>query len=216
VTVGATAEPPAVLLERGLNELALAMPDASSAKLCAYATLLEKWNRTYNLTAVRDPRRMMTHHLFDSLAVVPHLPQGALADIGSGGGLPGIPIAIAQPARRIVLNDANAKKCAFLKQAKIELALDNLQVQEGRVEKWRPEGGFDAVISRAFADLAEFVAVCRHLLSRGGVMLAMKGALPSAELARLPADIEARDVIRLRVPFLDAERHLVCMGLRAA
>jgi 16S rRNA (guanine527-N7)-methyltransferase len=214
--VGATVESPAVLLERGLIEMPLTMTDASRAKLCAYATLLEKWNRTYNLTAVRDARRMMTHHLLDSLAVVPHLPHGALADIGSGAGLPGIPIAIAQPGRRIVLNDANAKKCAFLKQAKIELALDNVRVQESRVEKWYPETGFDAVISRAFADLAEFVAACRHLLSPSGVLLAMKGALPGAELARLPADIEARDVIRLRVPFLDAERHLVCMGPRAA
>lgn len=216
MTAGEALESPAALLDRGLDELALEMPATTSATLHAYAALLEKWNRTYNLTAIRDPLGMMTHHLLDSLAVIPHLPQGALADIGSGAGLPGIPIAIAQPARSVVLNDANAKKCAFLKQAKIELALGNVEVSEGRVQQWRPEAGFDAVISRAFTDLAAFAAACRHLLSRHGVLLAMKGAVPSAEIAQLPADVETRDVIRLRIPYLDAERHLVCLALRPA
>jgi len=203
------------LLERGLRELAVALPAGSGEKLRSYLALLDKWNRTYNLTAIRDPREMVTHHLLDSLAVLPHLPDGALADIGSGAGLPGVPIAIAQPRRKVVVNDASAKKCAFLNQARIELALANVEVREGRVEDWHPADGFAAVISRAFSDLAAFVAACRHLLARGGVMVAMKGAVPAAELARLPADIGASEVVRLRVPFLDAERHLVTVRERA-
>lgn len=207
---------PLAALDHGVVELGLSLPEGARARLLEYATLLEKWNRTYNLTAIRDPLKMMTHHLLDSLCVVPHLPPGTLADVGSGGGLPGIPIAIAQPARRVTVNDANAKKTAFLKQVKIELALDNLAVCEGRAELWRPRPGFDAVITRGFAELADFVASCRHLLARGGLLLAMKGAYPREELARLPANVDAGDIIALRVPRLDAERHLVRMRLRVA
>ncbi|MSQ53999.1 MAG: 16S rRNA (guanine(527)-N(7))-methyltransferase RsmG [Betaproteobacteria bacterium] len=207
---------PRALLERGLAELALPLPADAQARLEDYAALLEKWNRTYNLTAIRDPLKIMTHHLLDSLCVVRYLPPGALADVGSGGGLPGIPIAIAEPARRVAINDANAKKAAFLKQAKIELALDNLTVHEGRVEQWQPAQGFDAVITRGFAELADFVASCRHLRARGGLLLAMKGAYPRDEIARLPGDVDADDIVALRVPQLDAERHLVRMRLRAA
>jgi 16S rRNA (guanine527-N7)-methyltransferase len=207
---------PHAVLDQGLAELGLPLPEGGHQRLKNYAALLEKWNRTYNLTAIRDPLKIMTHHLLDSLCVVPHLPAGTLADIGSGGGLPGIPIAIVEPARQVAVNDANAKKAAFLKQAKIELALDNLAVHEGRVEHWRPAPGFDGVITRGFAELADFVASCRHLLAHGGLLLAMKGAYPREELARLPADVDAGDVVALRVPQLDAERHLVRMRLRAA
>ncbi len=207
---------PQELLAQGTDELGLTIGATVLEKLAAYAALLEKWNRTYNLTAIRDPRKTMTHHMLDSLAVLPHLPAGNTADIGSGGGLPGIPIAIAQPSRSITLNDANAKKAAFLKQATIELALKNARVQEGRVEKWQPQRGYDVVITRGFSDLAAFAAACRHLLVPGGALLAMKGAYPRDELAALPADVEAREVAPLRVPFLDAERHLVCMGVRAS
>lgn len=201
-------------LEHGLSALGLSLPAEARAALRAYASLLEKWNRVYNLTAIREPARIMTHHLLDSLAVVPHLPGGVLADVGSGGGLPGIPIAIAQRERRVSLVDVNAKKAAFLKQAAIELSLDNVSVHEGRVEDWRPEQRFDVVISRAFAELSTFAAACRHLLSRGGELFAMKGALSRDEIGRLPADVEARRIVALHVPFVDAERHLVCMGLR--
>jgi 16S rRNA (guanine527-N7)-methyltransferase len=206
---------PQELLAQGADELGLAIGASVLEKLAAYAALLEKWNRTYNLTAIRDPRKTMTHHMLDSLAVLPHLPAGNAADIGSGGGLPGIPIAITQPARSLMLNDANAKKAAFLKQATIELALQNANVHEGRVEQWQPQRGFDVVITRGFSDLAAFAAACRHLLVPGGLLFAMKGAYPRDELAALPADVEAREVAPLRVPFLDAERHLVCMGVRA-
>ena len=202
---------PRAALDRGLDELALTLPPGASAKLMSYLELLAKWNRTYNLTAIRDPLQAVSHHLLDSLAVLPELSDrsGALADVGSGGGLPGIPIAIAQPARRVTLNDASEKKGAFLRQAVIELALANATVQVGRVERWHPAEGFTVVISRGFASLVDFIAGCRHLVAPSGVLAAMKGVFPRDELAQVPADCDCREVHRLKVPMLDAERHLV-------
>jgi 16S rRNA (guanine527-N7)-methyltransferase len=202
--------PPAAL-DRGLSELALALPAGAAAKLMSYLDLLAKWNKTYNLTAIRDPLQAVSHHLLDSLAVIRELPDrtGTLADVGSGAGLPGIPIAIAEPERRVTLNDANEKKGAFLRQAVIELGLANATVHVGRVEDWRPEEGFAVVISRGFASLVDFLTGCRHLVAPSGVLAAMKGVYPSAELARVPADCDCREVRRLKVPMLDAERHLV-------
>lgn len=196
-------------LQRGLDELALALPEGAQEKFLAYLELLAKWNKTYNLTAIRDPDKMISHHLLDSLAVLPHLPAGLLADVGSGGGLPGIPLAIAQPARRVTLNDANHKKAAFLQQAVIELKLTNAQVHVGRVQAWHPAQRFACVITRGFAELADFISACRHLLAPGGVLAAMKGVFPRAELERVPAGAECRDVRRLQVPLLEAQRHLV-------
>lgn len=196
-------------LERGLRELALVLPDKACDQLLAYLGLLEKWNRTFNLTAIRDPATMVSHHLLDSLAVLPELPSGALADVGAGAGLPGIPIAIAEPGRAVTLNDANDKKCAFLRQAAIELRLGNVRVHRGRVERWQPEYRFEVVICRGFAELGEFIAKCRHLVSRGGVAVAMKGTYPGEELSRLPAGCNCGDVRELHVPLLDAARHLV-------
>jgi len=202
---------PRAALDRGLDELALTLPPGASAKLMSYLELLAKWNRTYNLTAIRDPLQAVSHHLLDSLAVLPELSDrsGALADVGSGGGLPGIPIAIAQPARRVTLNDASEKKGAFLRQAVIELALANATVQVGRVERWHPAEGFTVVISRGFASLVDFIAGCRHLVAPSGVLAAMKGVFPRDELAQVPADCDCREVRRLKVPMLDVERHLV-------
>jgi 16S rRNA (guanine527-N7)-methyltransferase len=149
---------------------------------------------------------MVTHHLLDSLAVMPHLPLAAerarLADAGSGAGLPGIPLAIARPQWRIALAESNQKKCAFLRQAAIELRLANVEIHEGRVESWRPQPLFDAVISRAFAALADFIAACRHLVVPGGVLAAMRGTAPKD----LAPDYR---LIPLRVPLLGAQRHLV-------
>lgn len=201
--------PQQAALQRGLDGLALALPEGAQEKLLAYLELLEKWNKTYNLTAIRDPQKMISHHLLDSLAVLPHLPAGPLADVGSGGGLPGIPLAIAEPARRVTLNDANHKKAAFLQQAVIELKLTNADVHVGRVQAWRPAQRFACVITRGFAELADFISACRHLLAPGGVLAAMKGVFPQAELERVPAGAECRDVRRLQVPLLEAERHLV-------
>lgn len=202
---------PQAALERGLGELALALPAGASEKLMSYLQLLAKWNKTYNLTAIRDPLQAVSHHLLDSLAVLRELPDrtGALADVGSGAGLPGIPIAIAEPARTVTLNDANEKKGAFLRQAVIELGLANATVHMGRVEDWRPAEGFAVVISRGFASLVDFLADCRHLVAPSGVLAAMKGVYPSDELAQVPADCDCHEVRRLKVPMLNAERHLV-------
>ena len=200
---------PRAALRSGLDALALPLVDEAQDKLLAYLELLAKWNKTYNLTAIRDPGKMISLHLLDSLAVLPHLPSGPLADVGSGGGLPGIPIAIAQPARRVTLNDASHKKSAFLQQAIIELRLSNAQVHVGRAQAWRPAEKFACVIARGVAELAQFIAVCRHLVAPGGVLAAMKGAYPAAELERVPAHADCHDVRRLAVPLLDAERHLV-------
>ncbi len=204
---------PQAALSRGLAELAprlpVPLPEGAPAKLMAYLDLLAKWNRTHNLSAIRDPLRSVSHHLLDSLAVLPELPPGALADVGAGGGLPGIPIAIAEPARRVALNDANRKKGAFLRQAVIELRLGNAEVQVGRVEDWKPLERFAVVVSRGFSELAQFVASCRHLVAPGGVLAGMKGTFPAAELAAIGSGCDCRDVRRLNVPLLDEERHLV-------
>ena len=194
---------PRTALERGLRALALPLPHEATERLLEYVVLLEKWNRTYNLTAIRDPLEMVSHHLLDSLAVLAHLPmpsQGTLVDVGSGAGLPGIALAIARPQWQVTLNDSNQKKAAFLRQAAIELQLANVQVHEGRVENWRPATRFDVVISRAFAEFAEFVSTCTHLVAAEGVLAAMTGAAPSAPDCR---------IIALQVPLLDAQRHLV-------
>jgi 16S rRNA (guanine527-N7)-methyltransferase len=202
---------PRAALERGVSEMALTLPVGALEKLLGYLELLAKWNRTYNLTAIRDPLQAVTHHLLDSLAAWRELraQPGALADIGSGGGLPGIPVAIAEPARRVTLNDSNQKKGAFLRQAVIELALPNTQVHVGRAESWQPEERFGVVISRGFSSLADFLAACGHLAAPGGVLAAMKGTHPHEELAAIPAKCKCDDVRRLQVPLLDAERHLV-------
>jgi 16S rRNA (guanine527-N7)-methyltransferase len=198
-------------LAAGIAQLGLSLHADQRAKLAAYLALLAKWNKTYNLTAIRDPLQAVSHHLLDSLAVLRSLSDctGTLADVGSGGGLPGIPIAIAEPARQVVLNDANEKKGAFLRQAVIELGLANATVHVGRAEAWRPPAGFAVVISRGFASLVNFLVACRHLAAPSGVLAAMKGSYPGDELAQVPADCDCREVRRLNVPMLDAERHLV-------
>jgi 16S rRNA (guanine527-N7)-methyltransferase len=197
---------PQAALDRGLRELALSLPEGARERLLEYMALLVKWNRTYNLTAIRDPLAMVAHHLLDSLAVLPHLPltpqRNRLADAGSGAGLPGIPLAIARPDWRVALAESSEKKAAFLRQAAIELRLANVEVHAGRVEAWRPQPLFDAVISRAFAALADLLAACRHLVAPGGVLAAMTGKAPSALDPKC-------SLIALRVPLLDAQRHLV-------
>lgn len=197
------------LLERGLAELRQPLPGDAGERLLAYVELLAKWNRAFNLTAIRDPVQMISLHILDSLAVRPHLPSGSLADVGSGAGLPGIPLAIADPTRPVTLNDANQKKASFLRQATIELGLRNVQVHLGRAESWQPPTPFACVIARGYAELARLVADTRHLLEPDGVIAAMKGVMPKDEMAKLPAGVDCSDVRRLEVPQLDAERHLV-------
>jgi len=209
---------PEDLLARGCDALALDLPAEVRARLLEYVALMRKWNRTYNVTAIREPSRMVTHHLLDSLAVVPHLDRECavlrVADIGSGAGLPGIPFALARPKWHVTVNDRSSKKAAFLRQAKIALALTNVDVHEGQVQGWHPRERFDCVISRAFAALEDFVASCCHLAAPGGLLAAMKGARPQAPGGALPTGVDCGDVRRLQVPLLDAERHLVLCRVR--
>ncbi|MDA8259592.1 MAG: 16S rRNA (guanine(527)-N(7))-methyltransferase RsmG [Betaproteobacteria bacterium] len=200
-------------LREGLAVLGLELPDAVQAKLLAYVALLKKWNATYNLTAIRNEAEMVTQHLLDSLSVLPALPESALAarrwaDVGSGAGLPGIPLAIVRPDLAMALIETVEKKSAFQRQAKIELGLANITVVNQRVEDLAA-GQFDAVISRAFADLAEFIRLGGHLLTKGGRLYAMKGLLPEEEMSRLPPGWAVADCTRLSVPSLDAQRHLL-------
>jgi 16S rRNA (guanine527-N7)-methyltransferase len=201
---------PRAALVRGTAELGLELGDAALEQLLAYIALMAKWNKTYNLTAVRDPLALVTHHLLDSLAVLRHLPAAAgetVADAGSGAGLPGIPLAVARPAWRLTLAEASAKKSAFLRQATIEIGLRNVSVYEGRVESWRPAQRFSVVVSRAFARLAQFAEACGHLVASGGCLAAMKGALRDDELAEMRG--WRCSAIELHIPFLDAARSLV-------
>ncbi len=196
----------------GLAALGLELDAAARAKLEAYLALIAKWNRVHNLTAVRDAEQMVAVHLLDSLAVVPHVAAAAnLLDVGSGGGLPGIPIAIALPSLPVTLLDASHKKAAFLQQARAELDLANVEVVCERVEAWRPGRVFDAVVSRAFSDLADFVSQAAHLLAPHGRLIAMKGIYPFEEIAKIPASHRVASVEALRVPDLEARRHLVLM-----
>ena len=196
-------------LAAGLTALGIALPEAAQLKLLAFRDLLLKWNRTYNLTALRDPQQAISHHLLDALAILPHVGAGPLLDVGSGGGLPGIPLAIARPDLSVTLVDTVQKKAAFLQQVAIELELKGVAVHHARVEEMR--GQYAQISSRAFAELARFVSLTRHLLAPGGRWLAMKGTRPDDELKALPAGSEVEAIIPLAVPGLDAERHLIIL-----
>lgn len=201
-------------LAGGVAALGLDLDAAAQTKLLAYLALLDKWNRTHNLTAIREPERMVTHHLLDALATLPHLPEAEtlrLIDVGSGGGLPGVPLAIARPQWRVTLLDSNRKKAAFLRQAAAELALANVAVAAMRADDYAPDTPFDVAISRAFADLGEFAAAACHLVRPGGHLFAMKGVYPRKELKALPRVFRVVAVPALEVPGLGAERHLVIM-----
>jgi 16S rRNA (guanine527-N7)-methyltransferase len=202
-------------LKAGVAALGLGLPEGGEAKLLAYLALLDKWNRVYNLTAVRDTERMVSHHLLDSLAAVPFFQGRSVLDVGSGGGLPGIPLAISRPELQVTLIDSIAKKTAFLLQAKAELGLKNLNVVTGRVEDYRPEAAFDVITSRAFSDLKEFVTLTRHLLKPSGRWLAMKGLMPHEEIASLPDWVRVSANHALIVPGLEAARHLIVLELVA-
>jgi 16S rRNA (guanine527-N7)-methyltransferase len=206
-------------LAGGIRALGLDVGAATQAKLLRYVALLEKWNRTYNLTAIREPERMVPHHLLDSLAVLPHFPNItplSVIDIGSGAGLPGIPIALARPDWRAALLDSNGKKTAFLRQAVAELGLENCEVVAMRVENYRPAPLFDVAISRAYADLETFVADAAGLIKPSGRWLAMKGGYPRDEVERVARHVRIVGAPRLEIPGLDAERHLVIMEPRPA
>lgn len=199
-------------LAEGLSGLGLSLPPAAQTQLIEYIRLLEKWNRVHNLTAVREPEQMVVLHLLDSLSVLPHLEgRKNLLDVGTGAGLPGIPLAIARPDLEVTLLDSNHKKTTFLAQAKAELSLANIRIETGRVESYRPSRPFEVVVSRAFSELSDFVTQARHLVAPEGVMLAMKGVYPFDEISRVPSTHVVSKVEELHVPLLDAKRHLVTL-----
>lgn len=198
-------------LEAGLAQLGLELSAEQIDRLNQYLALLNKWNKTYNLTAVRETERMVAYHVLDSLSALPHIQGVRVLDVGSGGGMPGMLFAIARPDWQLTLIDANHKKTTFLRQAAIELGLDNVEVHCERVEALAAPA-FDVITSRAFADLAEFVRLTRHVLADGGVWAALKGVYPYEEIAQLPDDIRVVSVQALHVPGLDAERHLVTLA----
>ncbi|WPG37797.1 16S rRNA (guanine(527)-N(7))-methyltransferase RsmG [Variovorax sp. EBFNA2] len=206
-------------LRAGAAALGVTLSDAQGEQLLAYGTLMLKWNKVYNLTAVRDPAGVMTHHLLDSLAAIAPLQRewagkGKLLDVGSGGGLPGVVIAIMRPDIEVSCLDAVAKKAAFVQQVAAELELPNLRGLHARVESLA--GSYEVISSRAFASLPDFFNGSVHLLAPGGVWLAMKGKLPTDELAALPAGVAVFHVEQLTVPGLDAERCIVWARKEAA
>lgn len=201
-------------LQSGIAALGLDISAAAQDRLLAYVDLLKKWNKTYNLTALRDEEKMIVHHLLDSLTLLPHI-EGVqtMLDVGSGGGQPGIPAAVCRPDVQITLLDANTKKTAFLQQAVIELGLENVRVVSGRVEAVSDVRA-DVITSRAFAELADFVSWTGHLLKDGGYWAAMKGVYPQEEIGRLPAGVFVEKVVKADVPDLDAERHIAIIRKR--
>ncbi|MES2503003.1 MAG: 16S rRNA (guanine(527)-N(7))-methyltransferase RsmG [Pseudomonadota bacterium] len=197
----------AALLAQGIASMGLAVSDEAQQKLLAYLSLLQKWNKVYNLTAVRDPLEMVTLHLLDSLSILPFVNSKNILDVGSGGGLPGIVLAICKPELQVTTIDTVQKKVIFMRQVKGELSLDNLTPVHARVENFKPDVPFEAVISRAFSEISLFLQLTKHLIAENGQWLAMKGVMPADELAGLP--LAPAQVIALKVAGLDAERHLL-------
>ena len=197
----------AALLAQGIASMGLAVSDDAQQKLLAYLALLQKWNKVYNLTAVRDPLEMVTLHLLDSLSVLPFVNSKNILDVGSGGGLPGIVLEICKPELQVTTIDTVQKKVIFMRQVKGELGLENLTPVHARVENFKPDVPFEIVISRAFSEIALFVQLTKHLIAENGQWFAMKGIMPADELEGLP--LTPVQVIALKVAGLDAERHLL-------
>lgn len=198
-------------LSAGLRDLALDVPESSVDMLLGFLDLLEKWNAVYNLTAIRDRTQWVSHHLLDSLSVAAYMPAGRILDVGTGAGFPGVPLAIVQPGRHFTLLDSSQKRTSFLAQTLAALGLRNADVVRARVEEFTPDVPFDAAVSRAFADLADFARLAGPLVRAGGSLLAMKGLHPDEELTRVPAPLVVRATEPLQVPGLDARRHLVIL-----
>lgn len=201
------------VLENGVDKLDLGLGEAQQEKLLDYLALLNKWNKVYNLTAVRDPMEMMTLHVLDSLAAVPAFKDAQnVLDVGAGGGLPGVVLAIARPDMKVSMVDIVHKKTAFLNQVKAELELGNVTVYTKKVQELQVKTPYDVITSRAFADLSDFVNWSGHLLAEGGRFIALKGTAPAEERERLPDPWKVNELQPLQVPGLDAQRHLVFIG----
>ena len=196
-------------LRKGLKALDVALTEQQLSGLLDFISLLIKWNKTYNLTSVRDPLKILHRHIIDSLSVLPFLSGEHIIDIGAGAGLPGIPLAIAVPDKKFVLLDSNGKKTRFMQQVKIELGLSNIEVIHSRVENYQPDQLFDAVISRAFASLKKMASWSAHLVKENGVLLAMKGSFPEQEISELANSLEIKAVHKIEYTGLDADRYLV-------
>jgi len=204
-------------LSAGIKALDLAIDVDAQAQLLAYLEQLHKWNKAFNLSGIRDPETMLSHHLLDSLSILPYIDGTHVADVGTGAGLPGIPLAICLPNCHFVLIDSNSKKTRFIFQTAALLNLKNVEVVHTRVEDYAPDPAVDIVTSRAFTSLQDFVSSCRHLLREGdgAKLLAMKGRMPDAELPHLPADFHLYASYRLMVPGLEAERCALDLRPRA-
>ena len=198
-----------IRLDRDLAAQGVSAPKPAQAKLIAYLHLLEHWNRHFNLTAVREVEQMLPRHLLDSLSALPYLAGRSILDIGTGAGLPGLPLAIVCTDRQFTLLDSNGKKTRFLRQVVHELDLRNVAVHQERVEAFSPDAKFDTLIARAFAALPDMLGRCAHLMEPGTRFVAMKGVLPASELSALPPGFKVTTVAPIRVPGLDAERHIV-------
>ncbi|TKV14020.1 16S rRNA (guanine(527)-N(7))-methyltransferase RsmG [Citrobacter sp. wls619] len=196
-------------LSRLLADAGISLTDHQKNQLIAYVDMLHKWNKAYNLTSVRDPNEMLVRHILDSIVVAPHLQGERFIDVGTGPGLPGIPLSIVRPEAHFTLLDSLGKRVRFLRQVQHELKLDNVTPVQSRVEEFPSEPPFDGVISRAFASLNDMLSWCHHLPGQNGLFYALKGQLPEDEIATLPAAFSVESVVKLRVPQLDGERHLV-------
>lgn len=186
-------------------------PFSSIDALSHYLCLMRKWNDTYNLTAITDPKKMVIYHLLDSLAISPYIMGESIIDVGSGAGLPGIPLAIVFPDKQVTLLDSNSKKTRFLNQVKLELNLKRVEVVHNRAENYQPLHCFDVVVTRAFSSIHAMLLATKHLCCEDGKFLAMKGVYPAEELSALPDGFVVESVHRLNIPDLDAERHLICI-----
>ncbi|PWC19754.1 16S rRNA (guanine(527)-N(7))-methyltransferase RsmG [Brenneria corticis] len=199
-------------LDNLLKTAAIVLSEKQKILLIQYVEMLHKWNNAYNLTSVRDPRQMLVRHIMDSIVVEPYLQGERFIDVGTGPGLPGIPLAIVRPAAHFTLLDSLGKRVRFLRQVQYELQLENISPVQSRVEDFPAEPPFDGVISRAFASLQDMVQWCRHLPAKpSGRFYALKGVLPAEELTALPQGVELERVIRLSVPELEGERHLIVL-----
>ncbi len=194
------------ILQNGLKQLNLDLSIQVQQKLIDYVLLLHKWNQTYNLTSVRDPKEIVIRHILDSLAIVPYIKGKRILDVGTGAGLPGIPLALALPKKYFVLLDSNSKKIRFLIYAVSVLKINNVEIIQERVEKYQPQQKFDSIITRAFASLQDTVIKTKHLYNKNGYLLAMKGKYPNQELQKIKEPIL---VYKIEVPNLDEQRHLV-------
>ncbi|HEJ8043717.1 16S rRNA (guanine(527)-N(7))-methyltransferase RsmG [Serratia marcescens] len=199
-------------LDSLLAAAGIELPDQQKQQLLGYVGMLDKWNKAYNLTSVRDPQQMLVRHILDSIVVNPHLQGSRFIDVGTGPGLPGIPLAIVRPDAHFTLLDSLGKRVRFLRQVQHELGLNNIEPVQSRVEAFPVEPPFDGVISRAFASLQDMLSWCHHLPAKGkGRFYALKGVRPDEELTQLPAGVSLESIVRLQVPELEGERHLVIL-----